>query len=367
MEMRYWHVISMTHSVTVYVGPRHDLIHTSLLHTGLCALADRGAINLRYRRPAGVDAWLTADPIVVCFDVDGTAPVRAAVDLRDGEGVSSPIVDRVDRYFKRAFYRPEVERLAASWATKLEPFGLNFGCRNRTSTRRVLQTLALPLAATGRPGLSRLRHYLLTPPISAFELDPSAPVSPRVTFQTRLWTEDEVAPGEAEPLNADRVALVRALKKAFGSRFAGGLVPTPFAVARYPGEITPHSSKYSDYLKLRRQCLVGVYTRGVEHSLAFKLGETFAASQCLVSVPLRYALPSPIQEGRHYLPFSSPDQCVEACQRLLDNPSVAQDMRYANHEYYTREVEPAAHLLKTLNHVVDRSRGAARSGVPKPA
>ena len=341
----------MTHSVTVYVSPRHDLIHTSLLHTGFCELAGRGAIALRYRRPSGADAWLAGDPIVVCFDLDGPSPMRVAVDLRDGEGLSWPIIDRADCYLKRAFYRPEVDRLPPHHAVKLAPFGLNFGCRNGASTWRVLRTIGLPLAAAGRSGLSRLRQYLLTPPISAFELDPGTPVSPRVTFQTRLWTQDEVAPGEAAPLNEDRVAMVRTLKRAFGDRFAGGLVPTPFALSTYPDAVTPHSSKYSDYLKLRKQCLVGVYTRGVEHSLAFKLGETFAASQCLVSVPLRYELPSPIEEGRHYLSFNTPDQCVAACQRLLDNPGLARDMRHANHAYYAREVAPAAHLLKMLDRI----------------
>lgn len=99
--------------------------------------------------------------------------MRVAVDLRDGEGVSSPIVDRVDRYLKRAFYQPEVARLQPERAAKIAPFGLN------------------------------------------------------------------------SPLNDERVAMVRALKRAFGDRFAGGLVPTPFALATYPGEVTPHSSKYS--------------------------------------------------------------------------------------------------------------------------
>jgi hypothetical protein len=345
----------MTRSVVVYISPGHDLVHTSLLHTGFCALADRGAITLRYERPAGADAWLAGDPIVVCFDIAGASPLRVAVDLRDGEGTSWPIIDRVDRYLKRAHYRPEVDRLPPQHAVKMSAFGLNFGCRNGASTWRLLTAIGLPLAMTGKTGLSRLRQYLLTPPISAFEQDPSVPVSSRVTFQTRLWTQDEVAPGEAAPLNEDRVTMVRALRQAFGDRFAGGLVPTPFARAHYPGDVTPHSSQYSDYLKLRKQCLVGVYTRGVEHSLAFKLGETFAASQCLVSVPLRYEVPSPIEAETHYLPFDTPGACVDACRRLLDNSGLASDMRHANHEYYEREVEPAAHVSRMLDRLADRT------------
>ena len=66
--------------------------------------------------------------------------------------------------------------------------------------------------------------------------------------------------------------MVRALKAAFGDRFVGGLMATPLALERYPHDVTPHSSKYAEYLAVKKRCLVSVYTRGVEHSLAFKLG-----------------------------------------------------------------------------------------------
>lgn len=332
----------------VYVGPNHDLIHTSLLLTGFCALAGRGDISLRYHRPSGNDVWLAGDPVVVCFDLEGPQPRRVAIDLRDGEGISQPIIDRVQCYFKRAFYRPELERLPREYAVKMLPFGFNYGCRSFASTVRLLGAIGMPLALGGRRSLSRCRQYLSTPPSAVFEQGPDAPVEPRVVFQTRLWTAAEVPPDEVDPLNDDRVAMVRALRGAFGERFLGGLVPTPFALERYPAEVTPHSSQYAEYLAMKKRCLIQVYTRGVEHSLAFKLGETFAASLCLVSVPLRYELPSPIDEGRHYLPFATPEECIDACRRLIDDPVRARAMRQANHEYYVREVEPAAHVARVL-------------------
>lgn len=339
----------MTERVTVFVGPDHDLYHTSLLLSGFCALAGRGAIGLRYFWPhTDDDRWLAGDPVVVCFDLEGPSPQRVAVDLRDGEGVSRPILDRVNRYLKRAFYRPELERLPPELAARIEPFGLNFACRSRASTIRLLRTIGLPIARHGPVGWPRLRQFLLTPGIKAFEQGPDVTVEPKVVFQTRLWTSDEVPVQEVEPLNTGRVAMVRALRRAFGNRFVGGLVPTELALSQYPEDVTPHPSKYSAYLALKKRCLVGVYTRGVEHSLAFKLGETLAASQCLVSVPLRYELPAPLVPERHYLPFDSPDECIAACQRLLDTPALASEMRRANHDYYVREVEPAAHVARVL-------------------
>ncbi len=224
----------MTPRVTVYVSPDHDLYHTSLFLSGLCAIEGRGDIDLTYRQPRGGDRWLTADPVVVCLDVEGEARRRIAVDLRDGEGVSGPILDRVDRYLKRAFYTPERDRLPPALAEKMEPFGLNFGMRTGRSTTRLLRAIGWSLVRQGRPGLQKIRQFLWTPTPAVFEQRPDVAVEPKVAFQTRLWTAREVPPDEVEPLNAGRVAMVRALKAAFGDRFVGGLMATPLALERYP-------------------------------------------------------------------------------------------------------------------------------------
>ncbi len=337
--------------VTAYVGPDHDLIHTSLLLTGLCAVDDRATIAVRVRRPPAADRWLVGDPIVLCLDVGGPVQARIAIDLRDGEGVSYPIIDRVDWYLKRAFYPTEIERLPETQRHKIKPFGLNYGCRSRASTLRMLALVGPVIAARGRAGWDRLRQYLPTPPAAVFEQSPDVAVEPLVTFQTRLWTRDEAPPEEVDELNDGRVAVVRALRREFGDRFIGGLVPTAYARQNFPGELTPHSSRYAEYLALRKRCLIGVYTRGVEHSLAFKLGETFAAAQCLVSHPLRYGLPVPLVPGEHYLLFETPEACVAACRRLFDDPALASRMRHANHAYYRQEVEPAAHVRRVLERV----------------
>src|SRR4051794_37864898 len=89
----------MALDVDVYVGPAHDLVHTSLVLTGFCRLASSGEIRLRYRQPrAETDRWLAADPMVIVFDVAGSRTTRVAIDLRDGEGISYPIIDRVEWY-----------------------------------------------------------------------------------------------------------------------------------------------------------------------------------------------------------------------------------------------------------------------------
>jgi hypothetical protein len=258
------------------------------------------------------------------------------------------VIERVDHYLKRAYFPPEAERLALQTRARLAPFGFNYGCRSTRSTLRTLAAIGGAIALTGRGGLDRLRQFVRVPTAPVFEQAPSVPVQPRVAFQTRLWAPGEVPPDEVEPLNTERVAMVRALKREFGSAFIGGLVPTAFAREHYPGDLTPHSSKYAEYLRIKKECLISVYTRGVEHSLAFKLGETFAASQCLVSVPLRYQVPKPLAPNGNYVLFDLVDECVAACHRLLEDRSWAQQMRENNHRYYLDEIEPAAHMANVL-------------------
>jgi hypothetical protein len=145
-----------------------------------------------------------------------------------------------------------------------------------------------------------------------------------------------------------RVAVIRALKRAFGYQFVGGLLPTALAQKNYPELLTDNAVSPKAYLCKSRTSLIGIYTRGLHHSLAFKLGEYLANSKCIITEPLRHELPVPMQQQRNYLDFSSADDCVARCQQLLTNPQYAADMRIANWQYYCAEVQPAARMLKCL-------------------
>jgi hypothetical protein len=67
-----------------------------------------------------------------------------------------------------------------------------------------------------------------------------------------------------------------------------------------------------------------------------------------VTEPLKYRLPVPLEEGKNYLSFRTPEECVEACERLLGDPQFARQMRDENYRYYLNEVEPSALVYKCL-------------------
>jgi len=344
--------------VEVLFDANQDFYHASSTYAGLDALARQGLIRLRIRRPSSVDGNLLESSYGVCFVCmkiwrPGAAnPLLIAIDLQDQSNLFAMEVLRgCAAYFKRSYFTPDVSALPVELASKVRPFGLNFACRTLGSTGRLLSATAIPLMLRGVAGLRRLRHHFTGPMVTDFEQPPTTPLEPTIIFQTRVW-EAETAPGEHEVVNEGRVAIVRALKEAFGDRFLGGLVPSPFALSRYPQEATKLPTKSRHYTLMSKRNLIGIYTVGLHKSTAFKLPEYLAASQCVVAEPPRNELPVPLVPGAHYLQFHTPDECVAACQRLLADGEAAARMRQANHIYYKAHVAPAARMYRVLSHFI---------------
>jgi hypothetical protein len=350
----------MNWRVRAYLTPEQDLYHASKVYTGLCALHAQGRALVSFvtGRPA-------AGPAVLRLDVtrDGTTR-RVAIDLHDrGDTWADQLLEKCDVYFKRSLHPPDLASLPPGPRAKVLPFGLNFACRGHGVTARVLgalgpryawRVLRSSLGGTGRDreALGVLKQFCTLPHVAHYEMAPAVPVEPLVLFQTRVWEPGEVYPDDPAEVNEGRVALVRALRRAFGESFLGGLVPTAHARRHYPDAVSDQPSRRGRYVALSKRALVGVYSRGLHHSLAFKLPEYLASSKAIVADGFRNQLPTPLEDGTHYLGFRDPDQCVEQCARLLAEPQRAAAMRRANYRYYCEEVAPAAHVFKCLEQVL---------------
>ncbi len=352
------------HEVTLYVDINHSLRHASHVYTGLFELAHQGKVSLRVRYPAH-DAWQKAPPGGLCVHVElsrpgSRHPTPVCFDLADQSYRFYPqSLNSCAVYFKRSYFQPDVDGLSPEVRSRVIPFGLNYPSSNFRSYPALVRAMAREAVRMGRHPVQhrrrlwslagKLTHYLRLPRPAALECSPTAPKEEVVVFQPRLWEQSELIGECAETINEQRVAVVRALRRAFGSRFRGGLVPTSLAKRRYPdlvSEIHPRS-----YVPTMRRSLIGVYTRGLHHSTASKLGEYLAASLCVVAEPIRNAAASPLQVGHHYLSYSDPDGCVEACARILEDSKLQESMRAATHQYYVQNVEPAAHLLQCIERV----------------
>jgi hypothetical protein len=322
--------------VTLTLHPHHDFYHGSLLISAVAASQSRHVTTR-----IDIDPW--RHPIVPMLDLDG---VRYAIDLADSSSFfAEGMLERCDWYAKRSFLASDVPAAARG---KVIPFGLNYACRTRAGVAAMARLMATePIAI----GATRPWMYTRQPRASEFEYPPSLEADPVIAFQTRIWSDAEVGGHDsAEEVNGSRVALIVALRREFGGRFRGGLVPTALAKRRYPKAITNEPHRSSAYLHWSRRALVAVTTRGLQHSHPFKIGEYLAASSCIVTEPLRNQLPVPLVDGENIRVFHTVDECLGQCAFLLEHPGQASEMRAANWDYYSRYVRADRRLDLLLAH-----------------
>lgn len=343
--------------VEAEIHPHPSFTHLGLVLTGLDTLARAGRLEL-----GATPATPGGHPLVLrCRVEDGAGRARRVVfDMLDRSTEwDLPGLEAADLYFKRSFHGPDVARLGPERASRVQPFGMNFLCRSAGSTRWVLRHAVLPelwsLPGLGRSGLAgrwvEYRSFFGSPAVEAFEVPPESPAAQRIAFQTRVWTAGELGP-ESQALNEERVATVRALRREFGARFTGGLVPTPMARERWPAEVSPAPTRRRDHIRWVQGALVAVYTRGLHHSTAFKLPEYLAASRCVVAEPVRNVLPRPLVPGEHLLEFRSPEECVARCDALLASRELQGRLRRAAWAYWQEEGRPEVRVERCLAQVL---------------
>jgi hypothetical protein len=345
------------YEVTFWVTPHLNLYHASKVISGLCELAREGFINLRTTRPP-----IPVDGFPLCLEVRSCSgkKKRLMLDLLDhGDRFFPEAFATADIYFKRSYHPADIAKLPPDAQTKIVPFGLNFACINRAARGQFIKlAFKKHTSPVFRSPWKKLRLLLRDlnllrglPPASSFEQNPLAPREATVLFQTRVWPPEETTE-DLDKINHERVSLVRSLKTEFGDRFVGGVVADKYSHQFCPDVLAETNIRRFHYSQLVRNGTIGIYTRGLHQSLAFKLSEYLAAGMCIVGEPLLFRLPVPLEPNIHYLPFASHEECIAQCRYLLENPAAAASMRQANIQYYRMAVEPKAHLREVLKQTI---------------
>jgi hypothetical protein len=342
------------------------LYHLANLYTAVCELEKehRAVAFLRC-----TESTRATDPSTVLMKVRhlvSGASLQLAFEMSDRSDVfNMEALDVCDVYFKRSYYAPDLLPLAARLRERILPGGLNFTCRTPSSSRRLLplliarycsRAIASPRSVFHNLSLHKriLSSFVRSPLLPEFEHQPDCDVDRIILFQTRVWEPTDIQPDLAEEVNGRRVELVRALKAEFGPLFRGGLVPDAYACEHYPDAVTVEPWRRDQFIARSKRALIGIYTRGLHHSLAFKLPEYLASSKCIVSEPLRNELAKPLTPGLNYLEFLSVDECLEQCVRLLSEKNLVERMRRANWEYYRAHVYPSSNLANCLERAFSK-------------
>jgi hypothetical protein len=350
-------------------------LHSYFL-AGLVQLEKEGAIALRVMRGHDLRRCLTmldsGYPLLTlkCTDAHRNNSRVICIDPKDQSDVwQMKALGECDVYYKRSTYRPDTERLTESQQSKVCRINPMFAtwCLGAGSWNvRLCASLAMRAGRqiarghspreAGSSMLGNLRAFSFLSTLDNYEDTPASSKRKQVLFQTRLWDPSEEIGDWVEECNRHRMEMVRVLRHRLGTRCVGGLIRTPYTEKNHPELLSnltmTAKSKRPEFIRLCRQFLVRVNIKALFDAVPYSLGETLAANNCLVSENIRNSFATPLVEGMHYVGFTTPDECADRCEELLDSEGKATRLREAAHAYYYKAVRPIEAMRALLEQAM---------------
>ena len=349
----------MKYEVEIQFSFNHLIKHASHIWMGLFLLEKENIISLNWRMMPFREKSNGAVKIIV-YDFELKKELSIAFDMHDMSSVfDDHMLKNSDVYFKRSYFKNDVALLPLDLQGKVKPYGMNLPTTSSSLSAKIFAN-AIKNFAINFPKAPRMAVHLVKqmknpyhqfiglPSLDDYLHSPYDEFNETVFFQTRLWEQEYVGKDNAQEINSMRVDLIRSLRKTFKDRYIGGLLPTTYAKKYYPDCITEKATDSKGYIKLLKSNLVGIYTRGLNHSIALKLPEYISASLCVVTDNIRNQVSGEFTEGINYLEFNDIDTCLSHCDKLISDKELALYMRRKNHRYYLDNIEPANKLLLCL-------------------
>ncbi len=286
---------------------------------------------------------------VACAEYRGK---KILYDLWDG--YQNPVdmkrcLEWCDIYFKRSFSEEKNAALFPEYRQKMFPLGFNYHVTYRTSPVNEPK-----LKSFLKPFLGKAPEPYFVPKV--FEGQPVRKENKdvRILFQAQLWDvrDPDLSPEMAEEcayINRTRIEIMRTLRQTYGDSFFGGLKDTPLAREMAPELIVPE--KYTErrkYLKLVHSCDICIGSMGLHESIGWKTAEYIAAAKAIVNERFHYSVTGDFTEGKHYLAFTTAQECIAAVRSLVEDPEKRYAMQKDNADYYRNYLKPEVLVKNSL-------------------
>lgn len=309
--------------------------HISQILTGFHRLSDKYSVSITGQSAPG--------PALVRATYQG---MQLIYDTHDGYfdvAYMTKLLQECDLYFQRSC-DPEKNRLLfGELSQKIHPLGFNYHVTYRGNP-----------AEKSRSFLQAFKQLRRFCPPEYFEGTPNSKESAsRILFYTRLWPRDPSLPEhvnqEREQINETRIRLLRLLKARFGKRFDGGVEDCPLARSLCPELLLPwRKTNPRAYIRQLHRSHICIGSVGLHGSIGWKTGEYVAAAKAIVLEHFSCTLPGSFSEGENYLSFQSPEECLAAVERLIQDPKLCRKMQENNYRYYQNYLNPEALIQNTL-------------------
>lgn len=325
------------------------IYHVSSIITGFHMLSLNGDISLKINDLRSDSKSLNNEALIDA-EVDGK---KVVFDLMDGYQYNNK--NAVDEYFaeadiifKRSYSKRQNSVFSKEIAEKIYPLGFNYYVTYKNN----------PLIESPKFPNNILNNIKLT---KSYVNDFEAPVlkpckNPKILFLARLWNPDDDDIKNSPELKEERIIInkmrtdtIKALKKEFKNNFFGGIYIDDFSLNYCPDILVPKKiSLKRAYLNRMKHSDICVNTMGLHGSIGWKTGEYVAASRAIVSEKFLYDVTGDFSDGKNYLSFSTPEQCVEKVTELFEDSEKRVQMSERNKIYYEKYLRPDAQVKQAL-------------------
>jgi len=369
--------------LTIKTYPLSQSPYASQIYAGLFDLAQSGEIYLKFVWQPSVKIQERSDwgnpknRRIAYFEVwdEKRLVSKICFDMLDGpEIISLDGLEKCDVYFKRSYSEqfwasnPDLwQQHHPDYVKKIHPYGFNVPCNSpyefgRAKNKFIYNIATKQLIKKPLKSLFSIAGEFVKPrkkPIFDV-IAPDVPAENFVLYQTRLFDPNEgVFTDERRDINATRIAIIKALKSAFGKQFIGGLMADEYSKKHCPDLITQQETAREKYLELVKNCNPVVFSKGLRQSTGWRFPEYMSMSRCIVSETLEYQPAFPLIDGKHYLTFTNPEECVASCRKLINDDDLAQTLRDNIYQYYHDHNTPKAIIRNAIDVAVNVSiRGA---------
>jgi hypothetical protein len=341
-------------TIQVKVLLRSSARHLSQIFTGLGLLEKEKKIRVRFEKS---DDYFPDSPQRLRIIINDS--INTLFDLRDAANIDSEDFNWSDYYFKRSYSNDQHLDI------KIHPLGFYYQAYGKEDHSKLFLRYSLayylehPTAANAKLAIRKIiRSNAVLAQLAnqdvgqgvadfrKFECQPFTQNFPRIIYQIRLWDPDvdgltEIDKKEILEINNMRLSCLYLLQKEFGDRFTGGLVPNHYSIEKYPDLIlTRKMAIKSNYVKNLSNSSICIATRGLFNSNGAKFGEYIAGAKAIVSEHPRFSVPGDFNDGKNFLGFINPEECVEKVHYLMDNPDKRYEMMMNNLHYYHQYLRP---------------------------
>ncbi len=323
--------------------------HISQILCGFHELAVSGKYKVVFEDRSEEAQRTYTDMSIVRVLYKGKVIIYDLMDGYIGPSMIKDLLENCDFYFKRSFSESQNEQFG-SLKSKMLPLGFNYHLtyrKNPLNDGAVKRFIKLLLKRESFDSFTK----------ESFECEPKYKDKDiKILFLTRLWDPKECVHEnyieERKRINAERIALIRALRDRYGDDIVAGLNDSPLSRELAPDLIVDERyTKRKNYLELMKKSDICIASTGLHGSIGWKTAEYVAASKAIVSEPFNYTVTGDFCAGENYLEFSSIDMCLSAVDALASSPDKLYEMKKKNHEYYKRYLSPRELVKRSLEAV----------------